>query len=53
MRRLGSAFVFGMVLLVLGASIAITLIVELHVPLAHSLIAVLLMLRGAQLVGSA
>lgn len=53
MRRPGSVFLFGMVLLVIGASITIDLLADLQLPRVQGLIAVVMMVWGARLVGNA
>ena len=53
MRRFNSALLLGMLLLILGSSIALDLVVDLRLPLLQSVAAMLLLLWGSQLVSSA
>ena len=50
--RAGSLFLFGMMLLVVGATLAIGFVVDLRLPMLQSVIALLLILWGSHLVGN-
>ena len=53
MRRAVSSVVFGFVLLILGASIALDLVIDLKIPIVKSTVALILLVWGSHSVATA
>ena len=53
MRRVASSVVFGFMLLILGASIALDLVIDLKIPIVKSTVALVLLVWGSHSVATA